>query len=32
MGDKEGHGKYTYINGSTYEGQWFANKIEGFGQ
>ena len=32
MGDKEGHGKYTYATGSVYEGEWFANKIEGHGK
>ena len=31
MSKKEGEGKYTYADGSTYEGQWLDNKINGFG-
>ena len=31
MGLKDGMGKYTYPDGSTYTGQWLQNKIEGYG-
>ena len=28
---KDGHGKYYYLNGDTYEGEWRKNKKEGSG-
>ena len=28
---KEGTGKYTYSDGSTYDGDWYQNKIDGLG-
>jgi hypothetical protein len=31
MGKKEGFGKYTWADSSTYEGQWVDNKINGEG-
>ena len=31
MSRKEGLGRYTWADGSTYEGQWVDNKINGFG-
>lgn len=31
MSKKEGAGKYTWADGSTYEGQWVDNKIHGYG-
>ena len=31
MGNKDGFGKYTYINGATYEGEWLNGVIQGIG-
>jgi hypothetical protein len=31
MSKKEGTGKYTWVDGSTYEGSWIDNKISGHG-
>ena len=31
MGDKEGKGKSTLPDGSTYDGEWNQNKLEGYG-
>jgi hypothetical protein len=31
MSKKEGLGKYTWADGSTYDGQWLDNKINGYG-
>ena len=28
---KEGRGKYTWADGSKYEGEWLDNKINGYG-
>lgn len=30
-GEWEGHGRYTFADGSVYEGQWRANRQEGWG-
>lgn len=30
-GDKEGYGKYVWVNGDTYEGNWKNNRFEGGG-
>ena len=32
MGNKDGFGKYTYINGANYEGQWEDNRVQGYGK
>ena len=31
MGMKEGFGKYTFADGSTYEGEWYQDMIQGYG-
>ena len=31
MGKKEGQGKYTWADGSIYEGEWLDNRINGSG-
>ena len=31
MGKKEGFGKYTWADGSVYEGEWLDNRINGSG-
>ena len=28
---KHGHGKYTWTDGSIFEGEWYENKINGKG-
>jgi hypothetical protein len=30
-GQRSGKGKYCYLNGDVYEGDWRADKKEGFG-
>ena len=30
-GLKEGHGKYTWADGTTYEGEWINNQVNGYG-
>ena len=31
LGKKEGSGKYTWADGTTYDGEWNDNKINGHG-